>query len=100
MAQEKRHSKWKSDLIPEKEMHSKGDQTLKQEAQRNIKIFIFGNILDLAVYYPEQPVLASKKDLLLAGTCIRRPSEVLFNLNNSQILRKFCSFVNILWRKF
>lgn len=58
-------------MIPEKENHSKGDQTLEQEAQRNIKIFIHGNILDLAIYYPEQSDLALKKDLLLAGTCTR-----------------------------
>lgn len=96
MAQENRNSKGKSDLIPEKEIHSKGDQTLEQEAQRNIKIFIFGSILDLTGYYPEQPALASKKDLLLAGTWTRWPLKVLSNLNHSQILRKFCSFVNSL----
>lgn len=96
MAQEYRDSKGKSDLIAEKEIHSKGDQTLEQEAQRNIKIFILGNILDLAVYYPEQPALASKKDLFFAGTWTRGPPEVLSNLNCPQSLRKLCSFVNSL----
>ena len=48
MTQETRDSKGKSDLIPEKVIHSGGDQTLEQDAQRNIKIFILGNILDLA----------------------------------------------------
>lgn len=86
----------KSDLNPEKEIHSRGDQTPEQEAQRNTKIFILGNILDLAVYYPEQTALASKKELLLAGTYTRWPPEILSNLNHSQILRKFCSFVNSL----
>lgn len=96
MPQKNRYNKGRSDLIPEKEIHSKGDQTLEQEAHRNIEIFILGNILDLAVYYPKQPALASKKDLLLAGTCTRWSPEILSKLNRSQILRKFCSFVNSL----
>lgn len=53
LAQESTDSKGKSDLIPEKEFHSEGDQTLEQDAQRNITIFILGNILDLAGYNPE-----------------------------------------------
>lgn len=71
MAQENRTSKGKSDLIPEKEIHSEGDQTLEQDAQRNIKIFILGNILDLAGCIPEQPALTSKMDQLLVGTWTR-----------------------------
>ena len=71
MAQENRHSKGKSDLIPEKEIHSEGDQTLEQDAQRNSKILILGNVLNLAGYDPEQPALTSKMDLLLAGTWTR-----------------------------
>lgn len=71
MAQENKDSKGKSHLIPEKEIHSEGDQTLEQVAQRNMKISILGNILDLAGYDPEQPALTSKTDLLLAVTWAR-----------------------------